>query len=467
MKKFTSGNEIIRALVIFGDIIILNLLLLFFFTFFHDLVPPYFVRATKIMVVVTNFTMLLSEYLIPPIIQHHHLTFEHVVEHVLKLTLLHTAISFVFLRLIGDSGGMFRFMLIFAITEFVAIMFIRFVERKIIKQLRKLGRNTRSVIFVGSDPANMLVYEELCSESSTGYRFTGYYSNDTITNCPEGLERLGSLDELNMKFETNEIKADEIFCCLAHSAYEQIERIMKYCDENVIHFYYVPRMLGNYRLNLKPKQFGNLALFTNHQEPLLNPVNRIIKRTFDIVMSLIVCLCMLPFIPIIALIIKTQSPGPVLFKQKRTGLNGNTFECLKFRSMHVNDSADTAQATKDDPRKFAFGNFMRKTNIDELPQFWNVLRGDMSIVGPRPHMLYHTETYKNLIDKYMVRHFCKPGITGWAQVTGFRGETKELWQMEERVKRDIWYIENWSFWLDIRIILMTVKSIFVPDKKAF
>lgn len=135
--------------------------------------------------------------------------------------------------------------------------------------------------------------------------------------------------------------------------------------------------------------------------------------------------------------------------------------------MHVNKDADTVQATENDPRKFAFGNFMRKSNIDEFPQFFNVLKGDMSIVGPRPHMLHHTEIYGSIIDKYMVRHFSKPGITGWAQVTGFRGETKELWQMEERIKRDIWYIENWSFWLDLYIIYLTAKSIIIHDKNAY
>lgn len=139
----------------------------------------------------------------------------------------------------------------------------------------------------------------------------------------------------------------------------------------------------------------------------------------------------------------------------------------KFRSMHVNADADRLQATKDDPRKFPFGEFMRKTNIDELPQFFNVLKGDMSIVGPRPHMLYHTEMYSKLIEKYMVRHFSKPGITGWAQVTGFRGETRELWQMEERVKRDIWYNENWSFLLDLEIIARTAIQIIFPNKNAY
>jgi putative colanic acid biosynthesis UDP-glucose lipid carrier transferase len=176
---------------------------------------------------------------------------------------------------------------------------------------------------------------------------------------------------------------------------------------------------------------------------------------------------MLPFIPIIAYFIKRQSPGPLFFKQERTGLNGKTFICYKFRSMHVNKDADRVQATKNDPRKFPFGEFIRHTNLDEFPQFYNVLKGDMSIVGPRPHMLAHTKQYSSIIDKYMVRHFSLPGITGYAQVSGCRGETKELWQMEERIKKDIWYIENWSFWLDIKIILKTAVTLIVPDQKAY
>jgi putative colanic acid biosynthesis UDP-glucose lipid carrier transferase len=135
--------------------------------------------------------------------------------------------------------------------------------------------------------------------------------------------------------------------------------------------------------------------------------------------------------------------------------------------MYINQCADQLQTTRDDPRKFPFGDFMRKTSIDELPQFWNVLKGDMSIVGPRPHMLAHTEMYSHLINKYMVRHFVKPGITGWAQVNGFRGETKELWQMEGRIKRDIWYMENWSIWLDIRIVWLTLQLMFRHDSHAY
>lgn len=192
-----------------------------------------------------------------------------------------------------------------------------------------------------------------------------------------------------------------------------------------------------------------------------------IKRSFDIAFSFVVCFVLLFFIPFIAIIIKIQSRGPVFFVQERTGLDGRTFHCLKFRSMRLNGESDKKQCQKHDPRVFPFGRFLRRTNLDELPQFFNVLMGDMSVVGPRPHMLYHTEKYSALIPEYMRRHVCRPGITGWAQVTGFRGETQELWQMKGRVSHDLWYIEHWSPWLDLRIILMTVKSIFVCDNKAY
>jgi putative colanic acid biosynthesis UDP-glucose lipid carrier transferase len=201
---------------------------------------------------------------------------------------------------------------------------------------------------------------------------------------------------------------------------------------------------------------------------LLRASNRFKKRVFDVVCSLafIVLIYWWVYL-IVAAIIKVTSPGPVYFKQLRNGMNGKEFTCLKFRSMRVNADAGKVQATKDDSRKTKFGAFMRKTSIDELPQFINVLRGDMSLVGPRPHMLSHTKEYSALINKYMVRHLVKPGITGLAQVTGFRGETKELSQMEGRVRQDIWYVENWSFFLDIRILFLTVYNAIRGDKQAY
>ena len=191
------------------------------------------------------------------------------------------------------------------------------------------------------------------------------------------------------------------------------------------------------------------------------------KRGFDIVFSS-VFLIFYPLIYIpVAIAIKITSPGPVYFRQERTGYLGKSFKCLKFRTMRVNADADSRQATHNDPRKTRIGDFLRRTSIDELPQFINVLRGDMSVVGPRPHMLKHTELYTRLVDSYMVRHAVKPGITGWAQVNGYRGITDELWKMERRVEHDVWYIENWTLLLDLKIVARTVINAVAGEKNAF
>lgn len=469
MRQYSSGNEIIKFCILVSDFVILNFLLLAFMQLTPDVVPHTLLKAFRTTLLAANFSMAISQYYFSTIVHFRTVTFESILHRTFRLTILQTVLMFVFLKILFEKGALFKFMIIFAIVEFLTLMMAREAELFLLKRLRRMGRNTRTILLIGNDPAIVSLYRTFISNQSTGYRVKGYYSTTPILNPPEGLTYLGTINDLNAKMAdaSNALTAEEIFCCMSHSYSEEILKIMKYCDNNVIRFYYVPRQFGNVRLNLKPEIIGDMQMFTNYVEPLASPLNKLLKRTFDIVVSSIICLCILPFIPIIALIIKWQSPGPIFFKQKRTGLNGDTFNCLKFRSMDVNKHADTSQATKDDPRKFPFGNFMRKTNIDEFPQFFNVLKGDMSIVGPRPHMLHHTEIYSKLIDQYMVRHFCKPGITGWAQVTGFRGETKELWQMEERIRRDVWYIENWTFWLDLKIIFLTAKGIIIPDKHAY
>ena len=205
-----------------------------------------------------------------------------------------------------------------------------------------------------------------------------------------------------------------------------------------------------------------------HKLPFEFPENFYIKRIFDIFFSLFVCVFILSWLaPILWLLIKLESKGPLVFKQAREGINGKEFICYKFRSMRQNSSADLKQASKNDSRITEIGKFLRKTSLDEFPQFINVFRGDMSVVGPRPHMLKHTEQYSALIKKYMVRQLVKPGITGAAQIRGFRGETKELNEMEGRVKWDVWYIENWTFFLDINIIFKTIFDVFKGDEKAY
>ena len=457
MAKYSNGNDLIKGLVILGDFIILNLVIAIFLTQFQELVPPFFLRikGPRIVFLTANLAMVISQYFFQTILHYRRVNFESIFYRVLKLSFTQAFLMFLFLRVISNMGGLFKFMFIFGAAEVVLL----FISR---------------IIFIGDDPAVFELYKEMRADSSTGYIILGYYADNDIADCPKNFTRLGNINDVSQIIkadtsdgETQLDKAEEVFCCLSHSLSDTIVGIMRFCDKHIIHFYYVPRKFGNYSLNLKPTQYGDMAIFTNHHEPLTNLTNRFIKRTFDIIFSSIMCLLLLLILPIVTLIIKIQSPGPIFFKQARTGLNGRTFVCYKFRSMHINDEADLAQATLDDPRKYPFGNIMRKTNLDEFPQFFNVLKGDMSIVGPRPHMLLHTETYSKLIEKYMVRHFCKPGITGWAQVSGFRGETKELWQMEERINCDIWYIENWSFLLDMKIIAMTAWSVIHPDKNAY
>ena len=243
--------------------------------------------------------------------------------------------------------------------------------------------------------------------------------------------------------------------------------IIRYCVKNVVHFYSVPNVSNYISHRMHLNMMGRVPYLSLYRDPLTLPENKLVKRVMDIVISFIFVITVFPIILLVVTIItKLTMPGPVFFCQKRNGLNGREFTCLKFRSMKINKEADTKQATEHDPRITKWGNFLRRSNIDETPQFINVLLGSMSIVGPRPHMVKHTEQYSQLIDKYMIRHWVKPGITGWSQVTGFRGETKELYQMEGRIEGDIWYIEHWSPWLDLYIIWKTVVNAIRGDKQA-
>jgi len=468
MKQNLSRNDFVRQLVTISDFVIINVILVCLIELLPNHIPLYFHNETKITLFVVNAAMGIAQYFFQTIVHYRRIDFDKIFLRVSQLVITHVIITYVLLSFLSPKENFFHISFLYAVTSFAIIIISRFVERSLLNYLRQAGHNSRQVVLVGHDQALIELYKAMTSDPAMGYQVRGYYANREMKNCPHTLAYLGSLDDFDKAMQTSDVLiAEEIFCCLSHDYNDFIAQIMRYCDANVIRFFYLPRMFGTYRLRLKPEYMGDILLYTNHTEPLSFMGNRLIKRTFDLVVSAFACLCLLPFIPIVALIIKMQSPGSVFFIQERTGFEGHSFKCYKFRSMYTSANANTEQATKNDPRKFPFGNLMRRTNIDELPQFWNVLKGDMSIVGPRPHMLHHTEVYSGLIDKYMVRHFCKPGITGLAQVTGYRGETKELWQMQKRVELDIWYIEHWSFMLDLRIILKTAYSIIVPDKHAY
>lgn len=433
--------------------------------------PSYLLTHDAEGFVCVFFSAIISSMIYSTIIHRRRISLLDVVIRVGRLAFVEAFAMMVIVRfLTGQSEGIISMGGVFGVAYFIVLLVSRFIERLLLNYMRRMGHNIRHVVFIGSDPVNMHIYKEIMSSPSIGYKVVGYYSNHPMKNAPATLKHLGDRKTLIEQIRKDEMPfaADIVFTSLSATQDDSdVNAIIHYCDKHVIQFYLVPRIISNLNMNLSPVSVGDYTVFTNHTNSINRLDNRIAKRLFDIAFSLVVCIFLIPLIPIIWIIVKVQSPGPLIFSQKRTGLNGETFVCYKFRSMHVNKDADRLQATEHDPRKFPFGDFMRKTNIDELPQFFNVLKGDMSVVGPRPHMLYHTEVYSEVISKYMVRHFSKPGITGWAQVTGYRGETKEVWQMEERVKRDIWYNENWSFMLDIDIIIRTVLQTISPDKNAY
>ena len=452
--------------VVLGDFLLLNILLLGY-VMTSMKVSGWSFEEKRMFFFLCNIALVISEWKFHTEIHRRYISAGDIVKGLVNLTVTNTIITYLLMRHLMFWYGSGWLMMTIGTIFFVMLLIARLVERNIIKHLRRLGMNTRTVTFVGNDPELRKVFDQLVCDPTAGYRMLGYYADEEVENGRTPW--LGTVDDLMNRIKQGKEIAlgDEMYVSLSKSRRDDIVRLSRLCDKHVTRFYYVPRAVDSLGLNLHREFINEIEIYGTHESPLENVMNQAVKRTFDIVASLIALGFTAVLFPFIYFIIKIQSPGPIFFKQLRTGLDGKEFMCYKFRSMHVNSDADKVQATKDDPRKYPFGNLMRKTNLDEFPQFWNVLRGDMSIVGPRPHMLAHTEKYSELIDKYMVRHFVKPGVTGWAQVTGYRGETKELWQMEGRVKRDIWYMEHWSFWLDLRIVWLTVKTIFVPDKNAY
>ena len=342
--------------------------------------------------------------------------------------------------------------------------------RKVIGWIRRKGSNNYTVAMVGSDP-NMLQVCQFLSDSYTdeGYKVVGMFT-DRPEEIPEGVTNLGRPEDAIPYVVHNHAILKEILCSLNPATEtDYVNRLVSTCEANMVRFKYVPGMEGYPKRKMAISQLGNVNVISLHEEPLNTPLAKLVKRAGDVVFSGLFLVTLFPVIWVICAIgIKLSSPGPVFFKQRRTGYEGKEFWCYKFRSMHASADADTKQAVKGDSRVFKFGEFLRKSSIDELPQFINVFRGDMSVVGPRPHMIHHTEIYSDLIGDYMIRHLAKPGITGWAQVNGCRGETRELSEMKDRVEKDIWYIEHWSVELDVSIIFTTLWQLFRrTDEKAY
>lgn len=347
----------------------------------------------------------------------------------------------------------------------VSLVGFRFLLVEVYKYYRSKSYLDRRIVIVGSDKSAKDLFNFFdTNNTSSIYRFL----DNLDPNLPEAeyesvlIKHFEELKELCLKEGIN-----EIYCSVPLNSVSLIESISTFSDDNFIHFRLVTNFnfLNDKRVNLN--FFGHTPILTLRKEPLKDLLNRLMKRAFDLVFSLGVILLIFPILfPIIALLIKLESDGPVIFKQPRSGRKNLQFICYKFRTMKVS-TGGFKQATKNDSRITKIGAFLRKTSLDEFPQFINVLLGDMSVVGPRPHPLKLTEEYSQLIDKYLFRHFITPGITGHAQVNGYRGETSEPQLMEKRVEYDTWYIENWSLFLDLKIVFLTVWNVFKGEDNAY
>ncbi|MBK8614773.1 MAG: exopolysaccharide biosynthesis polyprenyl glycosylphosphotransferase [Flavobacteriales bacterium] len=325
----------------------------------------------------------------------------------------------------------------------------------------------KDLVIVGEGPAAEEIFQYCEDQTVRGYRFRGVFSERPIDG-PLGERRIG--DIASVKAFSLQNRIDIVYCALPGTRKAEITELMEFCERNTIRFRVIPS--SDSFIPVVPGSqlefHGAVPVSKLRKEPLDARVSRAVKRAFDIVFSFLVITMVFTWLfPILAVLIKLSSKGPVFFKQTRLGEGNKTFVCFKFRSMRMNKEADSKQATKNDPRVTKVGAFLRKSNLDEMPQFFNVLLGQMSVVGPRPHPLRLNDQFRDIIDKYMVRHFVRPGITGWAQVNGFRGETRTPEMMERRIELDIWYLENWSFWLDLKIVVKTVTNMFGKDPMAY
>ncbi|MDR2086549.1 MAG: undecaprenyl-phosphate glucose phosphotransferase [Dysgonamonadaceae bacterium] len=459
---------LIKWLIGIGDLFILNLI---FFTV-YQLTGVYkiedFNSKIRIIALLLNFCYFFAVYFVPIWIYKPVMYADKVVQRSLSVVAMHAILFFTclfFLKLDDINQFPMYFILYFYFALFIIFPCWRIFARESLKHYRRTGKNYKRVIIVGAGKNGMNLYAEMKKENDYGFHIYGFFDDNILlkNTLPNYLGMTHEVEDFVLK---NSI--DEIYCTLPNSKDEKIMRIFNFAEKNMVRFYIIPEFSRYVKRRLTLESIESLPVMAVRIEPLQLAYNQIIKRTFDFFFSFIFLITLFPVLYVIlGLLIKISSRGPVIFKQVRTGIYGKDFNCYKFRSMKQNEMADEKQAEKEDPRTTWIGRFLRRSNLDEIPQFYNVLKGDMSVVGPRPHMLKHTELYSTIIDKYMVRHLVKPGITGWAQVNGYRGETKTMEQMEGRVRYDVWYLENWTFLLDLKIIFVTIINMFKGEQNAY
>jgi Undecaprenyl-phosphate glucose phosphotransferase len=465
VRRYSQFLELVYLLV---DILLLNL------SFFIGLIITYETGISKIqdkkyamLLVAVNLIWFLVTSLANYYKIDRKIGYEKIIIRFAKVISFQVLLTFAYI-VVMNGDTLSRVFLAVTFAGFAVLGLIwRLAFETFMKRYRAKGGNYRRIVVVGANRSSELFVREILGHNEFGYKFLGYFDNAVQDNLAIRLQ--GNLNELQDYCLQNNV--DELYCALDPTDHaDYLEVLMHFCDDNLIRYRIIPEFSDYLSKRFKKimiEYYGNIPIITMRPEPLDNLYNRIQKRTFDIFFALLFFLFIGWWLfPLIAILVKLSSKGPVFFKQIRSGEQNREFMCYKFRSMRVNQLADVQQATKDDPRITKIGKILRRTNLDELPQFWNVLIGDMSVVGPRPHMLKHTEEYSKIINNFMVRHFVKPGITGAAQANGYRGDTTDPEQMRKRVQYDVWYLENWSFWLDVKIVFLTVWSMIKGNENA-
>lgn len=470
-RKITNFYVSIHAI---GDLLILNIAYIIGHYFsFRNYLQIFDTKYLQLWIYL-NIIYLFSAQLSGTFDMYRNTRFFTLLAALIRLFFLQIVLAFSYIVVFKDFNQTFKLsrevLMVMYIFSFFLTMTWRMGFIKTVRTYRARGFNNRKVMIIGAGETAQEFRKMLEHKIEYGYQFLGFFDDEPQKyNAATRKHILGNISEAKQFALDNKI--DEFFCALPYNEEEKTRELIEFGDENLIRVKIVPdlsRFLTHHLNKVEIEYYGQIPVMTLRNEPLENIINRIIKRMFDIGFSVFMLVFILSwFVPLMAIIIKLTSKGPVFFIQERSGIKNLAFRVIKFRTMYINSDSHFKQATRHDQRITPIGKFLRKTNLDELPQFINVFFGQMSVIGPRPHMLKHTQEYSKIIDKFMVRHFVKPGITGWAQVNGYRGETKEVTDMEGRVRADVWYIENWSFALDLKIIIMTIINMLRGEENAF
>lgn len=446
-------SKYIRPFSILIDLLVLNILCLFFFRELNLNIPLYTAYQMTGWILVAYFTKFYSIYRFTTPVE--------IISKIVKQGVVFLLIVIAFFPFAKEtlfSGSAIALFLSMSMLLIAASKFILFFY---LKHYRiATGSNFRNAVIVGYTEESLKLKNLFELRNDYGYRFLGFFSDSKRNAHISG--KIADLYDFVL-----EHNVDEIYCSLNEISNDQLKEMIDFADENNKTIKFIPDTKEIYSKNLKIDYYEIFPVLSLQKTVLHEPLTKAFKRAFDVTFSLFVIVGLLSWLtPLLALLIKLESKGPVFFKQGRPGINEQEFFCYKFRSMKMNKTTER-EASKNDPRVTRIGRFLRKTSLDEMPQFINVLMGEMSVVGPRPHLWSQNKVYSNRIKKYMVRHYVKPGITGLAQVRGFRGEIETDVDMINRIKYDVYYIENWSLLLDLKIIVQTVINIFKGEEKAY